>query len=148
MQDEADDLLTYALLSGPESLSIDSESGLLTWTPAAADLGITHDVQIEVTDTRGGSATQQFQLEVLADAPNNAPVISSAAPTVARVGLPLFYDVVAEDQNSDPLTYELINGPAGAEIEDNQLVWTPDSSELGQVRELSLIHISEPTRPY
>ena len=75
---------------------------------------------------------------VLADAPNNAPVISSAAPTVARVGLPLFYDVVAEDQNSDPLSYELINGPAGAVIEDNRLVWTPDSSELGQVREFEL----------
>ncbi len=53
----------FALLTGPEWLTIDSATGRLSGTPAAADIG-TARIVIEVTNQFGGRAKQQFDLSV------------------------------------------------------------------------------------
>jgi hypothetical protein len=50
------------------------------WTPTAADLG-THSIAISVSDVRGGSAIQTFQLEVIPAPPNRPPRFDSAPLT-------------------------------------------------------------------
>jgi len=61
----ADDVHTFALDEGPAGMSVDPATGLVKWTPSAADAGEVRAV-LRVTDTFGGSAVQAFTLVVLA----------------------------------------------------------------------------------
>ena len=40
---------------------MDSTTGLITWTPTAAELG-NHEVVVHVSDGRGGSSEQRYML--------------------------------------------------------------------------------------
>lgn len=53
----------FALEDGPQWLSIDTESGLLSGTPSEADIGSAR-VQIAVTNQFGGRSEQVFELQV------------------------------------------------------------------------------------
>jgi VCBS repeat-containing protein len=56
------DALTYRLVDGPPGATVDGTSGLLTWQPVQA--GVYHFV-LSAEDGKGGTAEQQFDLEVL-----------------------------------------------------------------------------------
>ncbi|MFZ1829048.1 MAG: Ig domain-containing protein, partial [Candidatus Competibacteraceae bacterium] len=71
------DTLTYALNAAPASMSINSSSGLIAWTPTAAG-EVT--VRVEVNDGHGGQATQSFSLQVQ---PENLPPLPEDPATVA-----------------------------------------------------------------
>ena len=73
---DAGDTLTYALLTNPASMSIDPNSGLITWTPTSSDIG-DHDVVVEVSDQGALSVTQPYTITV-SDG-NQAPTISTIA---------------------------------------------------------------------
>ena len=79
-----------------------SNSGLLTWTPQSAGQNA---VTVLVNDGRGGTATQNFTLIALANAPNHAPVFQSTPPATAFAGEPFQYQAVAVDPDGDPVTY-------------------------------------------
>ena len=49
-------------------MTIDLDTGLITWTPAAGDVG-DHDVIVRVGDGRGGFDSQTYTLTVTNDAP-------------------------------------------------------------------------------
>ena len=74
--DRDNDELTYQLMAGPSGLSVDSETGLVNWTPETEDIG-THSVIVEVADGRGGKDMQQYNIEIVDDRPNRPPVIIS-----------------------------------------------------------------------
>lgn len=70
------DILTYSSIIKPEGMSIDSESGLISWTPANNQVGI-HQVIVEISDGKH-SVTQSFEIEV--SNVNNPPQILSYSP--------------------------------------------------------------------
>src|SRR5262249_12492940 len=72
--------LTFSVLSGPKGLSIDAASGLVTWRPAAGQLG-NQDVTLQVDDGRGGTATQTYTIAVHQQPGNLPPVITSRPVT-------------------------------------------------------------------
>ncbi|MCE3001129.1 MAG: Ig domain-containing protein, partial [Xanthomonadaceae bacterium] len=111
--DADNDSLTYALGSAPAAMTINAGSGLIAWTPAAAQVGA-NSVTVRVTDGRGGEALQTFTVTV-AQA-NRPPVISSTAPTAATTGAAYAYDVDATDADNDSLTYALGSAPAAMTI--------------------------------
>ncbi len=51
--DHDEDALTYSLLEGPEDMSIDSASGLITWKAGVDQAGI-YDLKISISDNHGG----------------------------------------------------------------------------------------------
>ena len=53
------DALTFSLIAAPDGMTINAESGLIEWTPAATDEG-THTIIVQVDDGRGGIADQFF----------------------------------------------------------------------------------------
>jgi len=125
------DALTYSLVAAPAGMAIDAATGLIQWTPTAAQLGI-HNVTVQVSDGRGGEATQSFAIEV-SQAPNNAPEITSTPETTGTAGVLYTYDVDATDADGDPLTYSLITAPAGMAIDaaTGLIQWTPTAAQLG-----------------
>src|SRR4029079_3828933 len=74
------DALTFALVSGPAGLTVDPSTGLVGWTPAAAQLG-TQAVTLSVADGHGGSADQVYQVVVGNEPGTRAPVFVSEPPT-------------------------------------------------------------------
>lgn len=122
--------LTYSLLNSPDTMVINSASGELTWSPASADLG-TYPVTVEVTDSRGLSATQGYELTVQTR-PNDAPVISSEPAAGVTAGELYQYSVIASDPNGDALVYRLDDAPDGMSVsESGSVSWTPSADQVG-----------------
>jgi len=136
---DADDVdgptLAYSLATAPAGMQI-SESGLITWTPA--DGISTANVIVAVSDGSGsgsGSVTQSFTIAVT-DV-NDAPVITSVAPTSVVLGEEYTYTPSATDAENDPLTWSLTQKPAGMTINvtTGAISWTPaEAGSSGTVR--------------
>ena len=132
--------LNTASFSIPPSMTIDSQTGVLVWTPALADFeeGLSagddfgvKEILIRVDDGNGGFDLQQFPITVYL--PNNKPVITSDPPTQAVANLPYQYGVTAQDGDGDVLTYRLDVHPTGMTINPftGQVNWTPASDDVG-----------------
>lgn len=125
------DVLTFSLTLFPEGMSIDSVTGLISWTPSGTQAG-SHDVTVEVSDGRGGTDTQSFTIHV-SEAINNPPVITSTPVTTGTEGELYTYDVEAEDADGDGLLFSLTTFPDGMTIDGSTglIQWTPTSSQVG-----------------
>ena len=131
--DVEDDSLTFSLNTAPAGMSI-SSSGVITWTPA--DGISTANVIVAVSDgSDSGSVTQSFTIAVT-DV-NDAPVITSVAPTSVILGEEYTYTPSATDAENDSLTWSLTQKPAGMTINvtTGAISWTPaEAGSSGTVR--------------
>ncbi len=59
------DPVTYALAKNPAGMTINAQSGIISWTPAVGQLG-GNLVSLTASDGKGGTATQTFNLVVIA----------------------------------------------------------------------------------
>ncbi|MBA2115003.1 putative Ig domain-containing protein [Bremerella alba] len=118
------DALAYTLVSPPSGMTIDNETGLLTWTPTTSG---DYTVTITVDDGNGGVTEQEFILPVVATTPaNDPPVIRSAPLSSVRLNKGYSYQVDAYDPDGDSLSYELTSAPAGMQIDENgRVTWSP-----------------------
>ncbi len=57
------DTLSYTLVSGPTSMTVDKASGFTRWVPQSNQVG-THDVTLKVADGKGGSDLQSVTITV------------------------------------------------------------------------------------
>jgi len=106
------DTLTYSFIIKPDGMSIDRESGLISWTPANDQVGI-HRVVVEISDGKQ-SVTQDFEVEVFNV--NNPPQIFSYFPTNINIkineGSSVKFEIQARDIDLNTiLGYQwLLNG--------------------------------------
>jgi hypothetical protein len=121
-----DPVPTYALAAGyPAGMTINSESGLVQWTPAAIG---DYPVTVEASNI-AGTATQSFTIHV--SSALQAPTIISAPVTNGRIGELYVYDV---DATGLPIpTYALQSTPtppAGMTIDavTGMIQWTPSTA--------------------
>jgi len=122
--------LTFSLTISPTGMTINSSSGLISWTPTAAG---DYDVMVEVSDNGSPvkSITQSFTIHVGQPGPSNQPpTITSTAITTATVGQAYSYNVEATDPDGDTLNYFLVGPPAGMTINflTGLIAWTPTTS--------------------
>jgi RHS repeat-associated protein len=130
-EDPNGDPLSFRLDQAPSGMMIGSATGLLTWTPASAQAG-TQRVVITVSDGRGGTATQTFDLQVVVSAANDPPTITSVAPTTVQLGRTYIYAVQASDANHDSLTFAFDTAPAGMTVSNTGMItWTPTAAQFG-----------------
>lgn len=85
--DPNEDVLTYSLVGGPQGMTIDPATGLISWTPQVSDAGMA-EVHIMADDGHGGVAEQRYQLRTIA-APANRPPMFVTAPVVAAPVAPV-----------------------------------------------------------
>jgi fibro-slime domain-containing protein/RHS repeat-associated protein len=74
--DADDDSLSFSLLSMPQGMTVDANTGVLSWTLTGLQLG-TYDVTLAVADGKGGTAQQNFQVRTQAEPGNHSPIIVS-----------------------------------------------------------------------
>jgi hypothetical protein len=91
------DILAYSSIIKPEGMNINSENGLIIWTPTNDQVGI-NQVAVEISDGKH-SVTQSFEIEV--SNVNNPPQILSYFPgslnVVVNEGESIKFEVQAHD---------------------------------------------------
>ena len=91
------DILAYSSIIKPEGMNINSENGLIIWTPTNDQVGI-NQVVVEISDGKH-SVTQSFEIEV--SNVNNPPQILSYFPgslnVVVNEGESIKFEVQAHD---------------------------------------------------
>jgi RHS repeat-associated protein len=106
--------LVFSLGQAPAGMSVDPDSGELSWTPPGGTPG-TVTVTLLVTDPEGLAAEQVFDIAVRA---NNAdPVLTSTPPSAVFVGETYTHLFIADDADDDPLTFSLLSGPTGMTLD-------------------------------
>jgi RHS repeat-associated protein len=119
----------FSVSSGPTGMGIDPNSGQLTWTPAAGDVG-SHLVILRVTDAEGDVGFQSYNLQVRPA--SVAPTVTSTPVTTTAVGVAYHYQVTATDP-TDGFTFSLPTGPATMTINPatGLVTWLPGTGDLG-----------------
>ncbi len=115
-RDADDDPLSFSLVARPAGMTVDTDTGYLRWTPIGDQVGV-HHVDLEVSDGRGGMAVQSFEIMVVGEPGNHAPVITTEPKTVVAAGEKYRYDMDAFDPDDDPVTYSLTDGSEGMTID-------------------------------
>jgi RHS repeat-associated protein len=119
---------SFSLPNAPAGMTIDPVSGLVQWTPTAAQAGVAR-VTVAATDAQGAAALQSFSIAVTV---NHPPAISSTPPASVTVGATYRYDVQATDPDGDPLTYALTTAPTGMTLDAlGRLTWAPAAADIG-----------------
>lgn len=105
--------LTYFLTQAPAGMTINSSSGLISWTPDFADIGNNFNVTARVSD---GNKTDTISGIVSVGA-SGSPSFTSSVPGDAVEGIDIDYLVTATDPEGDPITFYLGGDvPAGMTI--------------------------------
>jgi hypothetical protein len=123
--------LTFALVSAPESMTINPTTGAISWTPAQTQSPSTNTVSVSVRDngTPPLSATNSFVVTVYEV---NDPPIPPLIPTqtVNAQALLTVNDTATETNIHATVGYFLLSAPAGAEINSSGIItWTPLRSQ-------------------
>ena len=128
--------LTFGLVSAPTGMTINPNSGLITWTPSQAQSPSTNLVQVSVTDTnppainaKSLSVTNSFT--VIVREVNQAPLLPViATQTVNELTLLTVTNTATESNLHSTLGYVLVNPPAGMSIDANGVItWTPTEAQ-------------------
>ncbi|MCP4491599.1 MAG: hypothetical protein GY820_30470, partial [Gammaproteobacteria bacterium] len=83
-QDPDGDPLTFTLAGAPGGMTIEQETGLISWTPETGQHG-THSVTVDVSDPGGASDTEVYTF-IVEKAPDRIPpVLNITAPSRVRV---------------------------------------------------------------
>ncbi|MGA1842254.1 MAG: PKD domain-containing protein, partial [bacterium] len=61
------DTLTYSLLVAPDGMSIDPDTGLITWSPPAGQPQTGNDVIVQISDPYGNNSSQSFSIFIVVD---------------------------------------------------------------------------------
>ena len=133
------DSLSYQLISNPVGMTIDSQNGLILWSPKPDQLG-EHQVTVLVEDGRGGIATQHFNVVVQPDPGNHSPIIISDPILVAAADRLYQYDVDAIEADDDAISYSLKAAPLGATIDSKSgiISWTPRENSQGNTQSFTV----------
>lgn len=127
-----DDTITFGLDQAPAGMTIDPANGLIDWTPQEDQVGTTN-VAVSASDSRGGSTSQSFTIEV--DEANRTPEILTDSLPQAREDQAYRFTLNAQDPNQgDELEYTLTSGPSNMEINaaSGELAWYPVNNQVGQ----------------
>lgn len=132
------DHVSYRFEQGPWNMTVSEWDcwcafglvGSVRWYPTLADVGA-HDVVLVAFDGKGGEARQRWTVNVLYK--NQRPQVTSVPVRKAVINKFYSYQVVATDYENDPLTYSLIESPAGMTINpfSGLIAWTPTLAQTG-----------------
>ncbi len=131
------DVLTFGLTNAPAGMAIDASTGLLSWSPSGADLGI-NAVTATVMDADGLMDSETFSIEVIqqiivADV-NTPPQLTVPQDQTIVFGNLLDLLATATDADvGDTLTFALVNNPTGMVIDavTGAITWTPLEAQIG-----------------
>lgn len=139
--------LTYTLLAAPEGMSINAQSGEISWQPTETQGPSTNTVTVVVTDDnplasneRQLSATNSFT--VVVREVNTPPALTVPGPQRITEASELSVTAAGSDQDlpANPLTFNLVAGPQGLLVDaaTGLIRWTPSETQGGTTNLVSI----------
>jgi hypothetical protein len=138
--------LAFSLASAPEGMTINTNTGAITWTPTEAQGPSSNFVLVVVTDLNTNAVNQQ-QLSVtngfsvVVDEVNASPVLTVPADQIIHAAFLLSVVATATDADipTNTLRFGLASGPAGLSVSSNGLVsWRPPDALAGTTNQVSV----------
>ncbi len=131
--DPEDESLSFEVGVGPELMTVDPTSGLITWTAAPSINDYVEAVTINVSD---GTNITPVSFDVEVTVVNEAPVIDSNPELSATEDTSYRYEVSVADpddsNDGEALTYLLIQAPTGMTVDEFGVIeWTPEEGQDG-----------------
>ena len=129
-------LACFSVVNGPQGLSIQADTGVVTWAPDRTAIG-QHQLELKVLTDADSYNTATFWLDV-PDA-NQPPVINHPPKAIAYAGVRFTDLIIATDIDNpgDGIEFTLLSAPDGLSISDTSansfsLNWYPTEAQLGQ----------------
>jgi hypothetical protein len=129
--------LTFALVSPPGGMTIDTNTGAISWMPTEAQGPGVYTVHVVVTDLNTNAINQQSfsvtnSFNVTVNEVNTAPTLS--LPSNTNIDELTSYSANATATDSDipanPLTFALVSGPSGLTVSPSGAIsWMPSEAE-------------------
>lgn len=126
VSDPDGDEIALRLGGAPEGMML--ENGILTWQPSFTQAG---EYRVDVIANDGKDDTI-LTLYLQVENVNRLPEITSEPVVSVNEGDEYRYNVRAYDPDETPLTYRLIRGPEGMEMQGRHLHWKPDYGMAGE----------------
>ena len=120
------DSLAFSLTKNPTEMSINPNTGLISWTPSFTQSG-NHDVVVSVIDSHQATVTQPFTIN--AANVNIPPVLAAIGSKSVNENQLLQFSLSATDFDNDVVTYSASNLPSGAAVSGDIFTWTPSSTQ-------------------
>jgi uncharacterized delta-60 repeat protein len=125
--------LTYSLVGAPSGATINSTTGVFSWTPTEAQGPGSYTLTVKVTDNGSPAMTDEEQITVTVNEVNDAPVLAAIGNKTVNELATLTFTASATDSDlpANTLTYSLVGAPSGATINSTTGVfsWTPTEAQ-------------------
>lgn len=125
------DALTFGIQNLPAWASFNDQSGRLSGTPQAGDVGAYANIAITVTDGLTTASLPAFTITVIAG--NSTPTISGTPSGSIVAGNAYSFVPTASDPNGDTITFSVQNLPGWAAFDPatGELSGTPQMGDVG-----------------
>jgi hypothetical protein len=122
-------IFTFTALDPADGMTVDANTGLVSWTPSDADVG-TNYFNYRIDHTLG-SITVQVAIQVGINLPYQV-----YTPGTGAMATQLYtgqFSQTVDPYNTSPVTFSLVSGPAGMTIDASTglLSWTPTVADIG-----------------
>ena len=142
--------LTLSLVSAPAGMSLDSNTGVLTWTPTEAQGPSTNTIRVKVSDDGSPSLSTTNSFTIVVTEVNSAPVAGPVADQRIAELSTLVVTIPATDADipANSLTFSLASAPAGVSVNPNTgvLTWTP-SEVQGPNTNMIVVRVTDSGTP-
>ncbi|MCE5272953.1 Ig-like domain-containing protein [bacterium] len=129
------DGIVFSATGLPTGATLNTETGEFSWTPSATG---TFNITFKATDIHGIEDSETISVSVSQAHVNQAPVLSTEGvptSTSVTVGGNVNYTFVATDPDSDPVSYQSSDLPAGASLNSGTglFSWTPTAAGTASI---------------
>ncbi len=124
--------LVFALPIHPSGMTIDTGTGVLTWTPDQTQSPSTNPVVVTVTDNGTPPLTATNSYNVIVQEVNVPPTLPAIpTQTINELNLLIVTNTATESNiHSTNAGYTLVSPPTGMSIDANGIItWTPDQTQ-------------------
>jgi hypothetical protein len=127
------DIVTYSLVNAPAGATINSTSGVFTWTPTAAQAPGSYTFDVVASDNGSPIRSDNETITVSVATVNvNAPILNPIGNKTTNEAQSLIFTASASDPDAgQTLTYSLVGAPSGATINATSGVfaWIPTEAQ-------------------
>jgi hypothetical protein len=125
--------LTFAVQNPPSWASFNKNTGELSGTPVASNVGTFANIIISAGDGTASAALAAFTITVAAGPADGPPTISGTPATAVTAGTAYSFTPAATDPQGHVLTFSIQNQPSWASFNANtgELAGTPAAANVG-----------------
>jgi hypothetical protein len=135
------DSLSFSIANRPSWASFDSNTGALSGTPTAGNVGLYSAISITVDDGEFTDTLGPFSINVVDVIGGNAPPVISGSPSTS-VSVNQVYTFVpsASDPDGDTLSFSIVNRPSWATFNGStgRLSGTPDAGDINSYNAIAI----------